>query len=51
VELVRSSLGLTVACNDRRIAAPRRRAAMAGDEVAPVRPHLHHLGQWMRLSE
>jgi len=27
-----------------------RHAAMASDEVAPVRPRLHHLGQLMRFD-
>ena len=44
---MRFLLSLAVACNGRRTLAQRRHAAMAGDEVAPVRPHLHHLGQSM----
>ena len=41
VVLVRYLPGLTVAYNGWRSVAPRCRVAMAGDEVAPVRPRLH----------
>ena len=49
--LVRSSAGLAMARDDQRTTVQRRHATMAGDEVAPVRPRLHHLGQSMQLSE
>jgi len=50
-KLVCSLPGLAMAHNGQRTVVQRRRATMAGDEVAPVRPRLHHLGQSMRLSE
>ena len=43
MELVHSSPGLAMAGDGWRTAAQRRRGAMAGDEVAPVRLHLHYL--------
>ena len=50
MELVRSSPGLVVAYNGQRTTAQCRYAAMAGDEVAPERPRLHHLGQSMQFD-
>ena len=45
-----SLLGLAVVGDARRTAAQCRRAAMADDEVAHVRPRLHYLGQSVRVG-
>ena len=48
--LVHSSLSLAVAFHGWRTAAPRCRAAMAGNEHAPVHMGLRYLGHPMRLG-
>jgi len=50
MELVRFSLGSAMASNGRRTTAPRHRATMAGDEVAPVRPRCHQGYQSTRVK-
>lgn len=48
---MRFTSGIAMAGNARRTLAQRRRAAMADDEVAPVRPRYHHGYQSTQVSE
>ena len=50
-EPVRFLSGLVVANNGLRTSVQRRRAAMAGDEHAPVRLRFHHRYQSTRVIE